>query len=55
MVPPPCCDVPYFGGSFDALVVVLEDDVDDAADRIGAVDRGCAVLQHLDLLNGIQR
>jgi len=35
-----------------AILLGLGDDVDDARDRIRSVDRGSAVLQHLDALDG---
>jgi hypothetical protein len=34
-----------------AVVVMARDDVDDAGDRIGTVDRRCAVEQHLDAVD----
>ena len=36
------------GGHLDALVVAAQDEVDHAADRVGAVDRGGAVAQDFD-------
>src|SRR5258708_7552590 len=42
-------------GSLSPLVVLAQDEVDDAADRIAAVDGGRAVLQHLDALDGCDR
>ena len=42
-------------GRLDALHVRARDEVDDAADRIGAVHRGCAVLQNLDALDRRER
>src|SRR5207237_9648382 len=38
-----------------ATIVVTDDKVDDAADRVTAVHSGCAVLQHVDLLEGCER
>ena len=38
-----------------ASIVVTDDKVDDAADRVTAVHSGCAVLQHVDLLEGCER
>src|SRR5690242_14746571 len=40
---------------FSAVVVALRDDVDDPGDRIGTVDRRCAVLEHLDALHQRER
>ena len=42
-------------GGRDAGVLLAQDDVDHARDRVGAVDRGCAVLQDLDALDGVER
>ena len=42
-------------GDLCALVVALGDEVDHAADRVGAVDRRCAVAQHLDALDRGER
>ncbi|MCY1172609.1 hypothetical protein D9M73_127470 [compost metagenome] len=36
------------GGRAEAAIILLGDEVDDAADRVGAVDCRCAVLQHFD-------
>ena len=35
--------------------ILLEDDVDDAGDRVGAVDRRGAILQHFDPLDHFKR
>jgi hypothetical protein len=43
------------GGQVDARVVLARDEVDHAADRIGAVDGRRAVLEHLDALDGAGR
>ena len=43
------------GGRGDAGVLLAQDDVDHARDRVGAVDRGRAVLQDLDALDGVER
>ena len=40
---------------FDALVVLAQDDVNHAADRVGAVDGRSAVGEDLDAFNGRQR
>src|SRR5439155_17445184 len=39
-------------GGLSPLVVLAQDEIDDAADRIAAVDGGRAVLQDLDALDG---
>ena len=36
------------GVDFRALIVLAQDEVDDAADGVGAVDSGRAILQHFD-------
>ena len=38
-----------------ALEVAAGDDVDHASDRVGTVERGCAVFQHLDAIDQCQR
>src|SRR5262249_2121814 len=43
------------GGGLGAVVLLAGDDVDDAGDRVRAVDRRAAVLQHLDALDGGRR
>ena len=43
------------GRGLQPLEVVLENDVDDAGDRVGAVQRGGAVLQHIDALDRVHR
>ena len=43
------------GGVEGAVVAVLENDVDDAGDGVGAVLRRGAVAQHLDALDGAHR
>src|ERR1043165_1845463 len=43
------------GRGFAALGVVLEDDVDDAGDRIGTVLRGRAITQHFDMVDRAER
>src|SRR5205823_11668377 len=40
------------GGGLSPLVILAQDEVDDAADRIAAVDGGRAVLQDLDAFDG---
>jgi hypothetical protein len=47
-------EVPPAEGEEGALAL-LEDDVDDAGDGVGAVDRGGAVLEDLDALHGAAR
>jgi hypothetical protein len=51
MFAPPCWVTSVEGFGFQALVVLLQDEVDHAADRVGTVDRGGAVLQHFDALD----
>src|SRR5471032_2437058 len=44
------------GGAGGAAVVVrFQDDVDHAGDRVGAVLRGRAILQHFDVVDGGDR
>ncbi|HLX28132.1 MAG TPA: hypothetical protein VKV24_06570 [Casimicrobiaceae bacterium] len=38
-----------------ATVVFAQDEVDDAADRVAAIDRGCAVCEHLDMVDRRER
>src|SRR5690606_12970321 len=38
-----------------ALIVVLEDDVDDTCDGIGSVKRGCAIGQDFHMVDGGRR
>ncbi len=44
-----------FSGNGSALVALLENDVDDARDGVGAVHGGSAVLQHFDALDCVKR
>ena len=41
--------------NLEALEFLARDDVDHARDGIGAVDRGCAIFQHLDVIDNGQR
>ena len=43
------------GIELEALIIVAQDDVHRARNGVGAVDRGCTVLQHFDPLHGFQR
>ena len=40
---------------FAALIVLLQHHIDDARDRVGSIDRGGTVLQHLDALYRVDR
>ena len=42
-------------GDREARVLLAQDHVDHAGHRVGTVDRRCAVLQHLDALDGVER
>ena len=43
------------GGSRQALVVLFGDEVDDARNRVGTIDRRCAVGQDFDMVKQSQR
>ncbi len=43
------------GAGEDAAVLLARDDVDHAADRVGAVDRRRAILEHLDVIDHAER
>ena len=43
------------GTDLHAIEVVAQNNVNDAADRVRAIDRGCAVSEYLDALDRFHR
>ena len=45
------CGEAHAGVAFRSLIILLQDEVDHTADRVGTVDRGRTIRQHLDTIH----